>query len=297
MDLGLNRLRTLRELARHGTMSAVAEAMAYTPAAVSQQLAALERAAGVALLERAGRGVRLTEAGAALARYADRILEVEEEARAAVSALATHPVARLRLGVFATAAATMVPPALRALTNRHPDLNVQTRELDPDGAPGLVGDGVVDLAFGLDYPDAPIPRRSTVEILPLRTERFRIAVPPGSKFGPRCGLAELATQTWILPPADGHYGQAIRVACRRAGFEPQASHEITDSATSIAMVAEGLGITPVTELIQRLGPTRLTLVELDEVVERSVVLVRRRSSAARPALAALVEAIRDTVLA
>jgi DNA-binding transcriptional LysR family regulator len=112
--LDVRRLRLLRELAARGTLTAVADALAYTPSAVSQQLAALERDAGVALLERVGRGVRLTDAGRRLVDHADAVIARLEEAEADLAA-AAEAGGRVQLAAFQTAVSGLVLPAMARL--------------------------------------------------------------------------------------------------------------------------------------------------------------------------------------
>src|SRR5438045_1246004 len=109
--LDVRRLRLLRDLAHLGTIAAVAEAHTYTPSAVSQQLAVLEREAGVALLERTGRRVALTAAGRVLVRHAETILADLERAKAALTAAGTELTGPLRIGAFPTAVRTLLPAA------------------------------------------------------------------------------------------------------------------------------------------------------------------------------------------
>ncbi|GGS05587.1 hypothetical protein GCM10010252_50390 [Streptomyces aureoverticillatus] len=173
-------LRSLSELGRRGTITAVAAALGYTPGGVSQQIAALERATGRKLLRRVGRRVELTEAGRALARHAERMLAVEAEAVAAVERTRTEITGVLRVALFATAAAEILPPALRRAREAHPGLEVRSRDMEVDDVYDAVVSGAVDLALGLDYPDVPIPRDPALRILPLHTERFALAAPPGT---------------------------------------------------------------------------------------------------------------------
>src|SRR6478609_12184915 len=107
--LDVRRLRLLRELSLRGTIVAVAEAMTFTPSAVSQQLAALEREAGVRLLERTGRRVTLTPAGVALVRHAEAVLERLEQAAAELAGAARGPAGPLRIGTFPSATRAIMP--------------------------------------------------------------------------------------------------------------------------------------------------------------------------------------------
>ncbi|MCL2534363.1 MAG: LysR family transcriptional regulator, partial [Nocardiaceae bacterium] len=133
--LDLRKLRLLRELAHRGTIAAVAEALSYTPSAVSQQLAALEREAGRSLLTRTGRRVTLTPAGALLVEHTEAILAGVERAEAALAANAPGLSGSVRLGAFPTALRTVVLPAMLEIGRAEPDLQLTVTEVDPADVP------------------------------------------------------------------------------------------------------------------------------------------------------------------
>src|SRR5215475_300280 len=118
--LDLRRLRLLRELARRGTITAVAQALSYSPSAVSQQLTALEKETGVRLLEPAGRRVRLTAQAGLLVAHAEVLLEAMEQAEAALAQSLTETAGTLRVAAFQTAVLTLVPPALPSSSSNTP---------------------------------------------------------------------------------------------------------------------------------------------------------------------------------
>lgn len=284
-------LRSLVELGRRGTITAVAAALGYTPGGVSQQIAALERATGRELLRRAGRRVELTEAGRTLAAHAERILAAEAEAVAAVERTRTEITGTLRVALFATAAADILPEALRRAREAHPGLAVHSRDMEVDDVYDAVASGTVDLALGLDYPDVPIPRDPGLRVRHLRTERFALALPPGT-YADRppapLSLAETEPLPWILPSPSTYYGRAIRTACRRAGFEPRVHHEVTDTAATLALVEAGVGVATVTGLMLRLRPSRVDVLPLAPPPERHIVMVYRTASASLPTLTSLI---------
>ena len=280
MDMPWPALRSLHDLARLGTISAVAAAQGYTPGAVSQQLATLERAAGLPLLERVGRRVQLTDAGLVLVEHAERILRSEEAARHALETVGGEVIGTLRIATFASSAATLLAPSIVAAQARHPRLAASTLEVDVDSVTRAVERGDADLAFGLDYPDAPVPRSRGVEVVRLATERFLLATPIAWKLPDPVSLAEVADRDWILPPAGTNYGRAVRAACRRAEYEPRVTHLVTDTAVSLAMVAQGLGVTMLTPMMMTLAPPGLATVRVLEDVFRHVVLIGRHGDAA-----------------
>src|ERR1035441_7108822 len=162
--LDVRKLRLLRELAHRGTIAAVADALAYTPSAVSQQLAALEREAGVPLLRRTGRRVALTPAGAALAEQTEAVLALLEQASAQLAATRGGLTGPLRIGAFPTAVRTILPAALVSLGRDHPGLELMVTELDPAGVPDALRTGALDVALVHEYdyvPTEPDPALDT----------------------------------------------------------------------------------------------------------------------------------------
>ena len=144
--LNVTRLRVLRELAHRGSIAAVADALWLTPSAVSQQLSALERETRVQLVERAGRGVKLTAAGQVLADHSERVFEALDEARAALHALQTQPTGRLRVASFPSVVRLVIPRVLARLRERFPDLLVEVEDLEGEQSLEAVRLGHVDVA-------------------------------------------------------------------------------------------------------------------------------------------------------
>ncbi|MDQ1042233.1 LysR family transcriptional regulator [Streptomyces sp. V4I2] len=293
MDWTSSQLRSLVELRRRGTITAVAQALGYTPGGVSQQIAALEKATGMELLQRVGRRVELTDAGMTLADHAERILSTEAEAVQALERSRNEISGVLLVGLFATAAAEILPQALRRVREAHPGLAVHSRDMDVDEVYDAVASGGVDLALGLDYPDLPIRRDPALRVVQLYRERFSLAVPAGSMDGrDEVALTDTQDLVWIMASADSYYGRAVRTACRRAGIEPDVQHEVTDTAATLALVEAGIGVSTVTDLMLRLRASRFDVVRLRETIERHIVVVFRSSAERRPTVAALVDVLR-----
>src|SRR5919206_3749549 len=145
--LDLHRLRLLRELAYRQTIAAVAQALSYTPSAVSQQLAALEREAGVRLLERDGRRVRLTPAAETLVGHVEAMLDRLEQAEAALAAARQGISGRLRVAAFPSAGRAILPAALAALGREHPGLEITVAEMDPRRAAEALRAAELDAAL------------------------------------------------------------------------------------------------------------------------------------------------------
>ena len=266
---------------------------------MSQQISTLERTVGARLVVRAGRRVLLTDAGRTLAERAALLVAAEEEALQAVRTADAAVAGPVHLGIFGGTAAALLPAVLDAVRDRHPALRVTSREVDVDDAAGAIRRGDVDLAFGLDYSSAPIPRSRDVELVRLRTERFALVTAAGGPTRERpADLPAYADDGWILPPAGTHYGEAIRSACRLAGFEPTAAHELLDTVATLTLASSGAGLAPATPMMLDLAPgLPLDLVELDQEIRRDVVLVRREADARRGRVRAVTSVVRDLVQA
>ena len=295
-DLDLVKLRTLVEVRATGSMTAAAAALGYTTGAVSQQMAALQRTVRAGLFTQVGRRVQLTDAGSLLADHAVELLALARRTEQALAGLPGQPRARVLVGVFGTAAAALLPRALVKVREQCPGVRLRSVEVDVDDAASAVAAGRVDLAFGVDYPQAPIPRAPDVELLVLATERFAVAAPAGApaREGPS-SLRDFAGEAWVLPPEHTAYGRAARMACRRADFEPRVDHTVTDTASTLALVAAGLGVAPVTDLMLTLRREGLVTVPLIDRLERTLVLAHRREPAPQPGVRAVIDAIRTSM--
>jgi DNA-binding transcriptional LysR family regulator len=296
MELDLVKLRTLAEIRATGSMTAAAARLGYTTGAVSQQMAALERAVRTPLFVQVGRRLRLTDAGALLAEHARELLTLAQQAEDDLAALSTTPRADVLVGVFGTAAAAFLPRALQLLARTHPGVRLRSIEVDVDAATSAVAVGDVDLAFGIDYLQAPAPRNPDVSLRVLHTERFAMATAL-DRAGPSAvaSLADFAEQAWVLPPEATFYGQAMRVACRRAGFEPMVGHTVTDTASTLSLVAAGVGVAPVTDLMLALRRDGLATTALREPLERVLVLAHRSHPAPQPGVLAVITAVQQSM--
>lgn len=282
--LDARRLRLLRDLARLGTIAAVAQAHTYTPSAVSQQLSTLEKETGVALLERTGRRVVLTPAGAVLVREAEAVLAALEHAHAAVRAAGDKLAGPLRIGAFPTAVRTLLPSALVALGREHPLLELMVTELDPAEVPDALRDRRLDVGLVQDYDIEPVAPAADLDSVALLTETVYLATPVPAD------LASTRDKPWIIgSPGTLCHAVTLR-ACRTSGFHPRVRHHADDFATVLALVAAGQGVSLVPALAAGSPPPGVHLVPLE--LRRRTRIAYRRGSAAHPAVAAFVDALR-----
>ncbi|MER5728256.1 LysR substrate-binding domain-containing protein [Streptomyces sp. NPDC002138] len=327
--LDLRRLRLLRELARRGTIAAVAEALAFSPSAVSQQLSVLEREAGLPLLERTGRRVRLTPAGHHLVGHAEAVLERLEQAEADLAEARGGPAGALRVGAFPTATRAIVPAALVTLARRHPALEAMVSETDPAAVADALRAGDLDVALVHEYDFVPAPEEPGLTAEPLFREAMYLAEPappgpaaPGPEPAPASTPAAGPDQgallrahrraPWITAtPGTLCHAMTVR-ACQAAGFTPRERHRVDDFATVLALVAAGQGVAVVPQLgvtgsVGSVGPAvsgapgesgmpavpgvRLTRLPM----ERRTKIAFRSGAAAHPAVAAFAAALRAAV--
>ncbi|MEU4531942.1 LysR family transcriptional regulator [Micromonospora ureilytica] len=280
------RLRLLSDLDRLGTIAAVAAVHAYTPSAVSQQLAVLEREAGVALLRRSGRRVEFTAAGRVLVRHAATVLIALEEATAAVAAVRLEPAGPIRIGAHPTAVRTVLPTALVSLGRDHPGLDLSVSELDPVTVPGALRDRRLDVGLLHDYDVVPAVTDPSLESVPLLHEAVYLAV---AADAPVTTLADAHDTAWILAsPGTLCHDVAVRV-CRGAGFTPRARHHIDDFAAVLALVRAGQGVALVPELAVIAPETGVRLIAAP--TRRRTRIGYRRGAAEMPAVAAVVTAL------
>lgn len=294
MELSLRRLRMLRELHLRGTVTAVAVALHYSPSGISQQLAQLERDVGVRLVERHGRRLLLTELGLVLAEHAEEILGSVDRATLALEHAQNGVTARLTVGVWASVASGLVPPALTALAVSHPGIVVRTVELHPEDSASAVKDGTLDLSFVIDYSVTASHIEPALSQALVAVERLHAAVPAGMVPSGTVRLAQLAEYPWILAPASDHFGRAVRTACHLQGFDPRIVHTVAEQPTALAMAAGGLGVSLVSDLALEVLPVGVDIIALEEPVMRTVSIAYRTSPTPRQSIRLVIDAFRRT---
>jgi len=240
--LDVKRMRILKEVADRGSFSAAAEALSYTQSAVSQQIAALEREAGMQLVTRGSRGIRLTEAGEALVRHADAILTRLADAEAELEAIAGLRGGRLRLAAFPTVGATLMPLAIATFRDRHPDIELTVRQLEPEDSLPLLKSGELDIALTIEpsKSDAAEGLESTFLLDDPMFAALPLHHPLAHKS--RVRLKDLASESWIGTTDACSCGTLVRNHCIRVGFEPRITFESDDYLQIQGLIAAGVGV-------------------------------------------------------
>jgi DNA-binding transcriptional LysR family regulator len=290
------RLAVLREFAARGTIAAAADALAFTPSAVSQQLSQLQREAGVELLRKVGRRLELTDAGRTLVARADELLARMEEIDAELAAQAEGVAGTVRVGAFQTAASAIVIPALDRLAEHHPQLRVELVESEAEQSLPALERGRLDVAIAEEYEHAPRPRSTRLRREYLEPDEMVLALPrrhAAAKSKRAVSLASLHAIEWVAASPDTAFGDMFARVCRAVGgFEPRIRHRVNEMALLLDVVAAGAAA-----LVPALGhPERDDRVAVRRIAERPVAralfVAVRHSDRARPSTAAVVTAIR-----
>jgi DNA-binding transcriptional LysR family regulator len=292
--LDTHRLRVLREFAERGTIAATAAALGYTPSAVSQQLAALEREAGAVLLDRTARAAELTDAGRRLVDHAERILALIEAAEADLSA--AGPTGRVTVTAFPTAAVAFGPALVRRV-RANPGMSLLLSETQREEGLRLVRTGEADVALVADWTGRLASSDTgTLRFFALLRDELVLVVPRGHPAADPerpVDLDQLRDEPWLAAPK----GEPSRLAVDRllagTGGMPPAPWEFEGLSTVLSLVARGIGIAVLPRLTLSVGDHRRVVVrELPgEGPARQVYAAARASSVRRPSVAVIVGAL------
>lgn len=230
-------LRILHALALSGSLTATAGQLGLSQPAVSQRIKRVETRLAVPLIERSGRGIRLTPAGRILAEHGRTVVSEIDAALAAIDDLRGERAGTLRLVGFPSASATVVPAIMRSLAVEAPEVSLQYREAEPPTATEMLRDGEVDCALVFDYEGAAeLPAGSA--FMPLWREEVSLVV-SDERAGDATSadLGEFSTEHWIAgcEKCRGH----LLTAASEAGFEPDIIQETDNVPAMLAMAAAG----------------------------------------------------------
>ena len=245
----------MKAIADEGSFTSAALALGYSQPAISQMVRRLEQRTGTVLVERVGRSVRLTEAGQVLARHAVAVLAALDAAEEEVAAIAGLRAGRVRLMAFPSSSATLVPRALALVKERYPDVKVSFTEAEPPESLAALRAGECDLAVAFAYEGTDLGRGEE-DLEPFVTQELldddvRLALPKNHPLAAQevVDLSALASENWIAgcPRCRGHLLQM----CAAQGFSPDVAFETEDYVAVLGLVAEGLGVALIPDLILR----------------------------------------------
>lgn len=289
-------LRTLGAVVRYGSFAAAAAELRYTPSAVSQQMAALERSCGVGLFERLPHGIVATGAAELLsARSADLLADLAA-AELAVSEVARGQSGELRMGAFPTAGARLVPGALRAFTHQRPGIGVQLDEGEPEALTASLLGGTLDVALVYRYDLVPVDDDARLSGVELLREQVRLLVhrdhPLARASAGRSRPVPISTvrdERWVAPLSGSPGALSLDRRCAAAGFTPAVAFRSNDYSVVRGLVAAGLGVALVPDLalVDDERVRAVTLTGRREGVGRTVRLLHRTTNR-NPLLAPMI---------
>jgi DNA-binding transcriptional LysR family regulator len=285
-----------------GSISAAASVLGYTQSAVSQQLAALEREVGTALVDRSQRPLRATRAGASLRPHVERVLAALGGAEAALEDLRADTT-RLRLAAFPSALSSFVPAAVRDLRRAHPELLVQVLQLETAEAVERLRGGDADLAVVHHMPGLAVPETAGLQRRRLLVDHLYVVLAEGHRLSRRdaISLTDLEAEPLILPRRDtpaGRFRSVVEHLCAQAGFAPRVAYELDDLPAAQAFVAAGIAVVPMHGLILATLPPGATARPLAERPAGSRTVEALAPAAARmPVVDDLLDRLADAARA
>lgn len=290
--MDLDKLRTLVELSRRGTMSAVADATGYGTSAISQQLAALERQVGTPLLEASGRRVRLTPAGRRLVGHAEGILAAVTAAERDLTSTAA-PSGVVRVAGYTTALRRHVVPLAGELAQRYPGLELRVQEQEPDEIDALLDEDLIDLGFVYDYNLVPRGGRGVCTL--LSTCEMKLAVHPDllphKRIRSPNDLAGIRGSEWIGNSRDSADDELADRLCALAGWSPQIRHRADSLDLVVDLVLATRGVCLLAEDAPESARLRTVSIEFARP-ERRMWSVVPDGAQDWPATRAVIDAVR-----
>lgn len=291
----LKRLRLLREVKLRGTLAEVADALRYSPSAVSQQLAILEREVGVPLLRKTGRTVSLTPQAEILVEHTTAILERLERAESDIAESFRQPAGTIRVAVFQSAALALIPDMLTMVSDEHPNLRIDVTQREPEEALDATWMREFDLVVAEEYPGHAAQRHPELDRIDLTTDAIRLGVSRQLVERHRVRTVEdTRNLPWVMEPRGAASRHWAEQACRRAGFDPDVQFETADIQAHIRLVESGHAVALLTGLAWVGRPVTVELLDLPDNPRRTVFTATRRASANNPAIRVARELLERT---
>lgn len=292
-----HRLHVLRMLSARGTVAATAEALHYTPSAVSAQLRSLSDELGVALLVPQGRRLKLTNAGTVLLRRSHELFELWEDIAGDVQRSSEQISGTLRLCGFSTASAVLLPGAVKLISQALPNAQVKIIEAEPEECFELLLNNEVDVAVFI--PTTNVPARSDIrfEQESLLRDPLDLLVPQSHRLANRESVAldEFGDEAWIVDRPGTAYHQLFFAACASIGLVPTIAHHATEWDSATAMVGEGMGVALVPRLARLPEGSPVTRLPIhgEPRPDRHILTGIRRGSRSNPLIAQALIALHE----
>lgn len=293
----LRRLRMLRELEERRTVAAVATALGYTPSAISQQLGVLEKEVGVRLLQKAGRGVRLTDAGRLLSQHAGVLLAAADAAGADLASLTGEVRGTVRAGGLQSATRRLLIPAVARMRADFPHVRLEISELELEQALPELRLGALDLVVSDEYDGHPRPRPAGFSFEPLHEEPLRLVLPaahPCAARGRPVAMAALRQDVWVASATGtGHHALVVGTCRSLGGYEPDLRHRSNDADVQLELVRTTGAVALMPALALPATDPTLAVRDIAEAAVTRRLMIITRGSPTAPALDAFLTAVRE----
>ena len=297
MVFDLRRLRMLHELEERGTLAAVALALGYTPSAISQQLTVLEKEVGARLLDKAGRGVRLTDAGRLLSQHAGVLLAAADAARADLAALTGEVRGTVRAGGLQSATRRVLIPAVARTQTEHPHVRVEISELELEQALPELRLGSLDLVISDEYDGHPRARPAGLVFEPLHEEPLQLVLPAAHPCAGQEGpvaVTALRDDVWVASATGtGHHALVVGTCRSLGGYEPDLRHRSNDADVQLELVRTTGAVTLMPPLALPPADPTLAIRDIAEAAVSRRLMVITRDSPTAPALGTFLAAVRE----
>jgi len=272
-------------------MAAVADSLCLTASAVSQQISQLEEEVGLPLTERQGRGVRLTRAGEVLVEHTERLMMVLDEAKADLAHLKSEIAGVLRVAVFPTVAAALLPHVVNALRETYPYLQIMLDELEPSDGLTSLGSWQSDVSFVDDLSLQLSAKQSSAEYVHILDDYLYALLPENHALAEKqtLSIAALRDEQWALDSASSVYAEFVQNLCRRAGYEPKVNANCRGVEVVSAMVSAGCSVTVMPGLRIAYRLNKVAAVKLAPEVKRRISIAYRKGERNHPAVRVFVE--------
>lgn len=293
----LRRLRMLRELEERRTVAAVATALGYTPSAISQQLGVLEKEVGVRLLQKAGRGVRLTDAGRLLSQHAGVLLAAADAAGADLASLTGEVRGTVRAGGLQSATRRLLIPAVARMRAAFPHVRLEISELELEQALPELRLGALDLVVSDEYDGHPRSRPAGFSFEPLHEEPLRLVLPaahPCAARGRPVAMAALRQDVWVASATGtGHHALVVGTCRSLGGYEPDLRHRSNDADVQLELVRTTGAVALMPALALPATDPALAVRDIAEAAVTRRLMIITRGSPTAPALDAFLTAVRE----
>ena len=297
VSFDLRRLRMLRELEERRTVAAVATALGYTPSAISQQLGVLEKEVGVRLLQKAGRGVRLNDAGRLLSQHAGVLLAAADAAGADLASLTGEVRGTVRAGGLQSATRRLLIPAVARMRADFPHVRLEISELELEQALPELRLGALDLVVSDEYDGHPRPRPAGLSFEPLHEEPLRLVLPaahPCAAGGRPVAMTALRQDVWVASATGtGHHALVVGTCRSLGGYEPDLRHRSNDADVQLELVRTTGAVALMPALALPATDPALAVRDIAEAAVTRRLMIITRGSPTAPALDAFLTAVRE----